>query len=390
MANTLTNLLPTVYEALDVVSRELVGMVPGVAMSASAERAALNQTITAHIAPAAAATDITPGVTPPNDGDQTIGNVQMTISKARRVPVRWNGEESLSLDAPGGITRARVQVDQFAQAFRTLANEVEADLTALHSSASRAYGTAGTTPFAISSTKSGFDDVSFAREILVNNGAPPSDLHLVLGTIAGANLRALAQLNNAQASADTSFLRQGVLLPVHGVDIRESGQTKSFTKGTNSGSTTNSAGYAIGATTITLAAAGTGTILAGDVITFAGDTNKYVVLTGDADVSNGGTVVLQEPGLRVAIPASATAITTVANSVRNMIFHRSAIALALRLPARPKEGDLAIDTTVVTDPRSGISFEIAVYPQYRQVQFEISAAWGVKVIAPRHLGLLLG
>lgn len=390
MANTLTNLLPVVYEALDVVSRELVGLVPAVGMSASAERAAKDQTITAHIAPAATATDITPGVTPPNDGDQTIGNVQMTISKARRVPVRWNGEESMSLDAPGGITRNRVMVDQFAQAFRTLANEVESDLANLHPSACRAYGTAGTTPFAISATKSGFDDVSFAREILINNGAPPSDLHLVLGTIAGASLRALGQLNNAQASADTSFLRQGVLLPVHGIDLRESGQIKSFTKGTNSGSTTNSAGYAIGAVTITLAVTGTGTILAGDVVTFAGDTNKYVVLTGDADVSGGGTIVLQEPGLKQAIPASATAITTIANSVRNMIFHRNAIALALRLPARPKEGDMAIDVSEVTDPRSGISFEIAVYPQYRQVQFEISAAWGVKAIAPRHIGLLLG
>lgn len=390
MANTLTNLLPVIYEALDVVSRELVGMVPAVGLSASSERAAKDQTITAHIAPAATATDITPGVTPPNDGDQTIGNVQMTISKARRVPVRWNGEESLSLDAPGGITRQRVVVDQFAQAFRTLANEIEADLTALHVNASRAYGTAGTTPFAISSTKSGFDDVSFAREILVSNGAPPSDLHMVLGTIAGANLRALAQLNNAQASADTSFLRQGVLLPVHGMDIRESGQTKTFTKGTGASATTNTAGYAIGATTITLASAGTGTILAGDVITFAGDNNKYVVVTGDADVSNGGTVVIQEPGLRQTIPASATNITVVGNSVRNMVFHRNSIALALRLPARPKEGDLAIDVSEVTDPRSGISFEIAIYPQYRQVQFEISAAWGVKAIAPRHIALLLG
>lgn len=390
MANTLTNLLPVIYEALDVVSRELVGMVPAVGLSASSERAAKDQTITAHIAPAATATDITPGVTPPNDGDQTISNVQMTISKARRVPVRWNGEESLSLDAPGGITRQRVVIDQFAQAFRTLANEIEADLTALHVNASRAYGTAGTTPFAISATKSGFDDVSFAREILVSNGAPPSDLHMVLGTIAGANLRALAQLNNAQASADTSFLRQGVLLPVHGMDIRESGQTKTFTKGTGASATTNTAGYAIGATTITLASAGTGTILAGDVITFAGDNNKYVVVTGDADVSNGGTVVIQEPGLRQTIPASATNITVVGNSVRNMVFHRNSIALALRLPARPKEGDLAIDVSEVTDPRSGISFEIAIYPQYRQVQFEISAAWGVKAIAPRHIALLLG
>ena len=80
-------------------------------------------------------------------------------------------------------------------------------------------------------------------------------------------------------------------------------------KGTAVSSTTNAVGYAIAATTITLASAGTGTILAGDYIRFAGQTTSYLVATGDADVSNGGTVVLAAPGLVAAIPAAATAIT---------------------------------------------------------------------------------
>lgn len=387
---TITNLIPTIYEALDVVSRELVGMVPSVALSASSQRAAKDQTITSFVAPAASAGDITPAVAPPNDGDQTIGNVQMSISKARRVPVRWNGEQSLSLNAPGGPGRNNIQRDQFAQAFRTLANEIEADLAALHLYASRAAGTGGTTPFAFSATRSGFEDVADARKVLVDNGAPQSDINLVLGTTAGAKLRSIGQLNNAQASADQSFLRQGILMPIHGVDMRESGQINSFTKGTGASATTNNAGYAVDATTITLAVAGTGTILAGDVISFAGDANKYLVVTGDADVSGGGTVVLAAPGLMKAIPASATAITVEGSSVRNMIFHRNAIVLATRLPARPEEGDLAEDVMTFTDPRSGLSFEVALYKQYRQAQYEISIAWGVKAVKTDHIGILLG
>lgn len=387
---TITNLIPVIYEALDVVSRELVGMVPSVALSASSQRAAKDQTITSFVAPAASAGDITPAVAPPNDGDQTIGNVQMSISKARRVPVRWNGEQSLSLNAPGGPGRNNIQRDQFAQAFRTLANEIEADLAALHIYASRAAGTGGTTPFAFSATRSGFEDVADARKVLVDNGAPQSDINLVLGTTAGAKLRSIGQLNNAQASADQSFLRQGILMPIHGVDMRESGQINSFTKGTGASATTNNAGYAVGATTITLASAGTGTILAGDVISFAGDANKYLVVTGDADVSGGGTVVLAAPGLMKAIPASATNITVEGSSVRNMIFHRNAIVLATRLPARPEEGDLAEDVMTFTDPRSGLSFEVALYKQYRQAQYEISIAWGVKAVKTEHIGILLG
>lgn len=385
---TITNLIPVIFEALDTVSRELIGMIPSVAMSASSERAALNQSITTHIAPAAAAGNITPGVTPPDDGDQTIGNFSLTITKARRVPVRWNGEQSLSLNAPGGITRGAIMKDQFAQAFRTLANEVETDLCALHALTSRAAGTAGTTPFAFSATRSGFEDVASVRQILVDNGAPTGDMQLVLNTINGAKLRALAQLNNAQAtSGGVAFQEQGVLVPIHGVKMRESGKIVSpFPKGTGASYTSSAAGFAVGVTSIPIIT-GTGTVLAGDVVTFAGDSNQYVVTTG---VAAPGTIVIAEPGLRQAIPASATAMTIVGNSTRSMCFDRNAFVLAARLPARPAEGDLAEDTTVVTDPRSGMSFEIALYKQYRQVQYEISAAWGVGAVAPRHSALLLG
>jgi hypothetical protein len=75
------------------------------------------------------------------------------------------------------------------------------------------------------------------------------------------------------------------------------------------GATTNTVGFALNQTSITLASAGTGAIIAGDYVMFAGDTHKYKVVTGDSDVSNGGTIVLASPGLLKAIPAAATAIT---------------------------------------------------------------------------------
>lgn len=385
MSNTLTSLIPTLYNAVDVVSRELVGLIPAVARDSTYDRAAVGQEVRSPVAPASTASDITPGVTPPNDGDQTIGNKLMTITKARRVPIRWNGEEKLGLDNNGASFNVILR-DQVAQAMRALVNEMEADLAALYYAASRAYGTAGTTPFA--------SDVGASAQmlkILVDNGAPTTDLHLVIDTSAGAAMRTLLQLTRANEAADGGdMLRRGILHELHGFAIRESAQIKTPTKGTGASATTNAAGYAIGATVITLASAGTGTIIQGDEITFAGDTNVYIVGTGDADTSNGGTITLNAPGLRKAIATSATAITVVNTATRNMAFSRNALALATRLPALPPQGDLAVDRLTITDPVSGISFEMAIYPQYRQMQYEISAVWGVAANKSEHFALLNG
>lgn len=379
MSNTLTNLIPDLYQSLDVVSRELTGLIPAVTLDPSIARAAVGENVRSFVAPAASASDITPAVTPPNDGDQTIGNVVLQITKARRVPFRWNGEETRGVNNGPGF--ASVRNAQLQQAIRTLVNEIEADLAALHASSSRAYGTAGTTPF---QTAGDYTDASQVRKILVDNGAGESDLQLVIDTGAGAYIR--GKQAQAQMAGGDTLQRQGVLMDLSGMAVRESAQIKNPTKGTGASYTTNTAGYAVGATAITLIT-GTGTVLAGDVITIGSDPNKYVVAAG---VAAPGTITLAAPGLRQAVPASAQTVTVVNTAVRNMAFRRSAIVLATRAPALPDGGDSARDRTLVTDPRSGITFEVAMYPQYRQMQYEISAAWGVQAIKPEHMALLLG
>ena len=386
MSNTITSLIPDVYSALDVVSRELVGFIPAVTRDATTERAALNQTVRSFVAPASTASDITPGVTPPDDGDQTIGNVTLSITKSKRVPFRWNGEQTLGVNNGGPGARA-IQINQIAQAMRTLTNLMEVDLaTAAALGASRAYGTANTTPFA-----SDLSDPANWRKILSDNGAPLSDMQAVINTTAGAKMRTLAQLTKANEAGGNDMLRQGTLLDIHGFAFRESAGVVSPTIGTsNNAGTTDTTGYAIGATAITMAAAGTGTIIAGDIVTFTGDTNKYVVASGVASLAAGGVLTLAKPGLQKAIAASNVTCTTVATSHRNIFFARTALVLAARLPALPDGGDLATDRTTVTDPRSGFSFEIAMYPQYRQMQYEISAAWGVAAVKAEHIGVALG
>lgn len=384
---TLTGMIPTIYEAMDVVSRELVGFIPAVSKDSNAERAAVNQTVRSPVVGAMEAEDLSPAAYAADTPNQTINYVDMVITKARSVPFGITGEETVGLKNAG--TLAVINRDRIAQAMRTLTNEIESDLAALHVSASRAYGTYNATPFG---TAGDLSDFAQARKILDDNGTPQSDLHMVLGSTAVANIRGKQSgLFKVNEAGTDNLLRRGALDNVQGFDLHASGQVKTAVAvGTGASATTDATGYAIGATTITLASAGTGTIIAGDIITFAGDNEKYVVVSGDTNVANGGTITIAEPGLRKAIASSATAITVIGATTRNMFFHRSAIQLATRAPAMPDGGDAADDVMLVTDPVSGLTYEFCIYRQRRQVRYEVNVAWGVKMVAPRHAGILIG
>ena len=386
MSNTLTSLIPDIMTALDVVSREKIGMVTAVSVDSQTERAAIGQTVRSPVAPTASTATNTPGVNAPDTGDQTIGNVDLAITKSKHVPVRWNGEETKGLQNAG--TFQNIQQARFAQAFRALANEIETDLAALYVGASRAYGTAGTAPFG---TAADLTDFAGVNQILDDNGAPGTDRQLVLGSAAMFNMRGkqsgLFKVNEAGSS---DLLRNGMTDLVQSFAIRYSGQIAAHTKGAGTGYDINQgAGEAIGQTTLTLDGGTVNTtgIKAGDVVTFAGDSNKYIVKT--ALVATTGDVVIAEPGLRIA--AADTVELTIGNSyAANLAFSRNAIVLAARMPALPDGGDSADDVITVVDPVSGLVYEIAKYRQFLQVVYHVRIAWGVKMVKPEHCAILLG
>ena len=380
--NTITGLVPDIYEGLDIVSREMTGMIPSVTRNASAERAAVGQNIRVDVEPAGNVSDITPAMTIPEPTGQTSGYTDIVITKSRAAEFGFIGEQVKGLNTGPGFPSVRAQ--KIAQAIRAVVNEVEADLCGLQSTFSRAVGTAGTTPFA---TINDYTDATFARKVLKDNGGD-FNARIVMDTTAGATL--LGKQGAVNSAGTDLIMSQGILVDRAGMPLRESGFVVDHVAGTGASATTNDAGYAVGATVLTLASAGTGTILAGDVVTFAGDANKYVVASGDADVSGGGTITLAAPGLRVAMSAATKAITMVASSTRNMAFSENALVLASRAPALPTEGDNASDRMLITDPRSGLTMEFALYKGYRKVRYEVSLAWGVKNIKPEHTALILG
>lgn len=381
MANTLTDVLPQIQQAADTVSRELVGFVPAVFRNSSAERAGLNQNVDYDIVPEMTAADITPSNTSSTGTDQVISKGSMSISNSRKVSFHYTGEQQQSMS--NGPLAAGILQRQFEQAMRTLCNEIEEDLwQAAYQGSSRGYGTAGTAPFASAAV---LTDIAEVRRILEDNGSPQNDLHCVLGNAEWVKLRGIqSNLFKVNEAGTPEFLRRGSLGELMGFQMHQSGAITTHTKGTGASYLLNDASSSVGDTTITVDT-GSGTILAGDIVTIAGTSDKYVVNSA----LSGGSFTIGAPGL-VAAEADNDAIT-VGNSYRpNVVFDRNAVHLITRAPAMPAGGDSADDVIEVVDSFSGLAFQVALYRQYRQVSFEVGIAWGCKAVKSAHIATLLG
>lgn len=379
MANTLTGLAPALYEAMDVISRELTGFIPAVTRDSGISRAALNDEVKIPVTTVEQSQDSVPGVTAPDSGDGAVDYVVAKITKSKHVPVRWNGEETKSLQNTGMFSS--IQAERFYQAMRTLVNEIEKDTwLEAYKHASVAYGAAGLTPFG---TAADMTDFAGILGLLERNGAPTNDLQLVLGHGAIANLRGKQSgLFKVNEAGREDMLRNGMTDRIMNMAIRHSHAIGSHAKGTGAGYLTNGA-FSEGNTNI-LVDSGTGTILKGDIVTFAGDSNKYV-----SNALTGTSLKLNKSGLLLPA-ADNTAITVRGDYVPNVAFSRSAIALATRAPALPEGGDSADDVMQIVDPLTGLAFEIAVYRQFLQTVYHVRLAWGVKAVKSEHIGLLLG
>lgn len=381
MSNILTKLIPDLYQNLDEVSRELTGFLPSVARNSSAVRAALGESVIVPVSTAMESGNVTPSMTVPEPKDFTMDNVAIQITKSRNVSFGLTGEEFQGVN--NGVGANYILGENIKQAVRTLVNEMEKDV-AIEAAvgSSRAFGTAGSTPFA-----SDLTDAAHIKKILDDNGAPMGGRSLIIDSTAGVNLRSLTQLTNVGDAGTNMTLRQGELLNLFGFSIKESAGIYNVAQSSIDGVTLSAA--EIGATELTIKAATSGSLKAGDVITIAGDDNKYVVAESNSSLSAGGKIKIAKPGL-LHVVADDSSVTVVAASARNIAFTKNAIQLVTRAPALPAGCDAAIDSYILTDSRSGMAFEVRVYQGYRKMRMEVACAWGVKVIKPEHVATLLG
>lgn len=368
MANTWTEVIPKLLAQGLMALRQQAVMPRLVNRAYDTIAGELGSTIDVPIPSAVTVGNVSAANVPPSDGggDSIPTKVSISLDQWKEAAFFLTDKELLE------VVRGAIPM-QASEAIKALANTVDQAILDEYKKVYGYVGSAASAPFS-----SDPQDYLDARKALADQLAPMEPRTVVMDPAAEANALALRAFQDASFGGGSDTIINGQIGRKMGALWVMDQNVRTHTAGTASGATTDSAGYALGIKTITLASAGTGTILVGDVFTIAGDTQTYVVVTGDTDVSNGGTVVF-EPGLKVVIAASPAAITLKATHVVNLLFHRDAFALAMRPFAGSDPLALGNFSSAI-DPVSGLALRLEVSREYKRTRFAYDILYGIQTV----------
>lgn len=365
-------------KAARIVPREMTGVVAASSRDFNDIPAGLNQTVKVPVVPKATVGDNIPAAYWPTGDTVTPATRDLTLTQSKEISWHMTAEDELALMSSGTYNDTLNQM--FEQGVREMVNHIETyTAAAAYTLASRAFGTAGTTPFA--------SDLTMAAKVkkeLDKNGAPAGNRSIILGGDAEENVLNQLAAGFLQGANDRKNVEQGVILNLHGSAFRKSEFIADHVKGTGTSYLVNNgSGIAVGGETIAVDG-GSGTIKAGDIITHAEDsTNKYVVNSA----LSGGEIGIGAPGLLVA--ASDDAALTVGNNfTANLAMHKSALQVVVRPALNPK--DSPVFQRVITDKESGLSFLFVRVGQKGQVSWFLQSVFDVFAPNKEFLHIILG
>lgn len=251
----------------------------------------------------------------------TEGSVDVKLDKIFTVPFEIT-QKQMSLD----VKDLSEQV--IDPAARALAQAIDALLAGLYVDIPYYVDVSGTPAVG---------DIANVRKALLNNKVPMDVLKSgVLCPDTEAKYNVLDAFLHAEKRGDTSTVKQGSMGQLFGCMWYVDQNIKTHVIGTAdlAGSCTNT--EPVGETSILLGDLGTGTINKGTIITFVGNTGKYVV-TADATISGNAATVVIYPGLNAEV-ASTTVANLHAIDKANLVFHKNAFCLATAPLVEPLGG----------------------------------------------------
>lgn len=365
MANDLTNILPKILARVLKATRPAMSVLPLISRDWSTELAQKGDIINVPISvpmTATAVSESTAAAPTPTDVTQTTAPI--TLDKHYHVAFALTDKQITHINADQNFIPGQAE-----EAMIGLFTQMTTDVMNLYKKVGNYVGTAGTTPFASNS-----DIINEAWKVMTNRYSPTRMRRLILDTVATEKAKNLASFSDID-KAGSSVKTEGLLGRKLGYDIYEDQQVPLHTAGTGSGYLCNGA-LSVGATTVTVDT-GSGTILAGDVVTFAGDTtNSYAVATA----LSGTTFTLVEP-IRAAIADNA-AVTIKASHRANIAFTPAAFALAIRSLGTPFAGGNIISE--MADPETGMVARAEIMRANKMTVWDFDVLYGVGAPRPQY------
>lgn len=367
MANTLTNIMDKILAASVATLRETAIMPRLINTSYSEDAKKQGDTIDVPIPTAMGTRDVTPSNTPPASTAVIPGLVQIPLSNWKQ-----NDPFSLSDKEMAEIDRnAHFLPQTVTESVRALTNLVNVDILDEYKGIYGYTGTAGTTPFQSSVTAA-----TQAKKILNDQNCPTDSRRFVMDSTAEAEALALSQFADMEKTGMNGVKIEGEIGRKYGFNMFYDDAIPTHTAGTGANMQTAAAG-AVAATSIAIDT-GTGTLVVGDIITFAGHNQTYVIDTAVADVSS-ATISFAPP--LVEAVADNAAITLKASHTVNLAFHRDAFAYASR-PLMDSGGVDGVNMSQLSDPVTGLTLRLEVSRQHKQTAWEFDILWGAKLVRP--------
>ncbi len=369
MANDLSKVTPKLL-AQGLVALRQNAVMPRIVNSDYGDIAAhKGANIEVPIPSAVATNDVAPGPVPPATQDVTPSQVTIVLDQWREAPF-YLTDKDLAECMEGTIPL------QASEAIKALANYVDSHILNLYKGIYGFTGTPGTTPFETAVT-----DIVGARKVLNNQLAPQGDRRFVFDADCEANALMLRSFTDVSFTGDARAINDGEIVHKFGFDWYLDQNLPSHTAGTPGGTITVNGAHSAGVSSISIANTAAGNLAAGDIVTFAGDSQTYAV---GADVTwsgAGNETVSIAPALAENASAGA-AVTLKASHVVNLALHRDAIAFANRPLGDNIEG-LGNVIQIAQDPVSGLSLRLEISREHKRNRFSFDILFGAALVRPQ-------
>jgi hypothetical protein len=282
---------------------------------------------------------------------------------------QWKEVRFNLTDQELAYTGQRIIAEHIDPAAYALADIIDQTLATLAFTVPWVVGTSGVTPFA--TTVNGFTD---AWKQLAINKAPMRDLHFMLDPSAQANAFALQAFSQWQGAGPQGVETQqnATMGQKFGFEVFWNQNVKQHTAGTCSVTTLAIVGNtAKGATVIAVDAVSvTGTLVAGDILSIAGDSQKYAVTATATASGNAFATVSIFPPLSQDTLDNAVVTVTLNNRVCNLAFHRNFAALAM-CPLPSFMDGQGVRVFTATDPITRLALRARTWADGTNSKFNI-------------------